>query len=62
MTKPTPRSDLVKAVSDAKSILDEAIPLAFAVTDDINEGRSMLRAAAMPVIPRELLDVEVIPS
>jgi hypothetical protein len=53
MANPTPRSDLVKAVSDAAAILKEAIP------DDGTVYVGPLRVAAMPVLLRELLDVEV---
>jgi hypothetical protein len=57
MTKPTPRSDVVKAVSEAAAILDEALPLEYVGAGQ--PDRPALRAAAMPVILRELLDVEV---
>jgi hypothetical protein len=59
MTKPTPRADLVKAVSEAQAIVAEAIP----IDDDIPEAwrQEALagRAAALPVILRELFDFEV---
>jgi hypothetical protein len=61
MTKPTPRADLVKAVEEAWEIVIDAMP------DDTEEGAPYehrqevvtMRAAALPVILRELLDVEV---
>jgi hypothetical protein len=59
MTKPTPRSDLVTAVREAWGIVDEAIPAESDMEED--ERHEMLRAAALPVILRELLDVEVSP-
>jgi len=60
MSKPTPREDLVKAVSEAVGIVYEAIgpELSTRNTDPFEEILT-LRAAALPVILRELLDVEV---
>jgi hypothetical protein len=59
MTKPTPRADLVKAVCDAAAIVGEALPVRS--DDDAAWQQEMrtLQAAALPVILRELLDVEV---
>lgn len=57
MTKPTPRADLVKAVSEAAAIIEEALPLEYVGT--MQPDRPALRAAALPVILRELLDYEV---
>lgn len=59
MTKPTPRAELVKAIGDAWSIVDEAIPLSHEDGPLSREEFLSLRAAAMPVILRELLDYEV---
>ena len=52
MVNPTPRSELVKAVSHARSIVAEAIT-------GLDDASNLMRAAALPVILRELLDVEV---
>ena len=59
MTKPTPRADLVKAVSEATSIVNEAIPLNDGMREALWRHASAMRAAALPVIVRELLDCEV---
>lgn len=61
MTKPTPRADLVKAVGEAWDIVIDAMP---DDTDpdldaDRREEIVMMRAAALPVILRELLDYEI---
>ena len=60
MTRPTPRADLVKAVSEALGIVFEAIgPEHTTSRGDAHQELLTLRAAALPVILRELLDVEV---
>lgn len=57
MTKPTPRADLVKAVTEAAAIVDEALPLEY--TGPMQPDRGAFRAAAFPIVLRELLDYEV---
>lgn len=59
MTKPTPRADLVKAVSEAKTIVSEAIPVDADSPEAWLREALTMRAAALPVILRELLDYEV---
>jgi hypothetical protein len=61
MTKPTPRSDLVDAVSEAWAITADAIPIDPDHTEQYQREAITMRAAALPVILRELLDVEVSP-
>jgi hypothetical protein len=59
MTKPTPRADLVKAVGDAAAIVEEALPVSGDDDPEWQQEMRTLQAAALPVILRELLDVEV---
>jgi hypothetical protein len=59
MTRPTPRADLVKAVSEAAAIIDEALPIDSDLPEAWHQETVALKAAAMPVILRELLDYEV---
>lgn len=59
MTKPTSRADLVKAVSEAKTIVDDALPRSPDVALADREDLTRLRVAAFGVILRELLDYEV---
>lgn len=60
MTKPTPRSELVKAVAISWGIVAEALPIERGDSEAAQRAAVTLQAAALPVILREVLDVEIV--
>jgi len=59
MAKPTRRADLVEAVKEAVAITADAIPAKGQMLEEEYQEIAALRRAVVPVVLRELLDVEV---